>query len=348
VEFALQKNSTSMAAKREQALMYAHNVFADLYDPADTACVFILTVLYSQLHGRIMGLAVDAAWPTTASCVASGGKAFWKCATLNLITLHDVTEGRLARVFQGLLAALVSPTLPPPARQPSGCSAADVRHKIDLDAGVVYKFFNNTGRESVPQIVRSSVAWTGLGRATVVAGPTAKNKQDELGHMIIIRYLYLAGEHTARTVGQVRDVIQDLYTIHSRHFCHADVREANIVFSSDPGVKSQLIDFDLSGQPGKDTYPTGYNAVKDGERHPKASRGQTMEYAHDHFSLAAIMQFYRCVDEPVAPLWTKATALVKDGHLEQAVSTLATISEARLVRLLLVEAAHHPTGSPPR
>jgi serine/threonine protein kinase len=144
-------------------------------------------------------------------------------------------------------------------------------------------------------------------------------------------------------------VIQDLNTIHGRGYCHADVREANIVFSSDPGVKSKFIDFDLSGRSHVDKYPARFNnAIKDGERHVGASGSQTMQYAHDHFSLAVIMRFYHCVDEAAEPLWTQATALVKDGHLEQAVSTLATICEARLVRSSLAVGAHQPTGSPPK
>jgi hypothetical protein len=51
-----------------------------------------------------------------------------------------------------------------------------------------------------------------------------------------------------------------------------------------------LLDFDLSGQPGK-TYPPGFNqGIPDGVRHSDAVSGRPMQFAHDVFSLIAMLK----------------------------------------------------------
>lgn len=122
----------------------------------------------------------------------------------------------------------------------------------------------------------------------------------------IISYPYIPGCHLAQNVAQFVAVVRQMRKMHASGWCHADVREANIVFSF-PVDGSRLIDFDFAYHPGEsDTsakYPPRWNgAIDDGVRHPDARSGAAKRLEHDTFSLHSVMCLYEPVPEPNSPV----------------------------------------------
>eukprot|EP00047_Mylnosiga_fluctuans_P013834 m.33657 g.33657 ORF g.33657 m.33657 type:complete len:359 (-) comp5129_c0_seq2:222-1298(-) len=294
----------SRGDKALQLQKYAMNVATDLFTPTDAGCILGVVAIFDGL-GPMVALKVDAYWQTPLSEVV--GAANCRClATTNLVNFEElpITRDTLQAVFNGLHAALISPHLPPPTRL---CGISNVQHRFSMPAdgdGYVHKYFNNLHRKMETEIVRSTVVWAALSRCEFVAGRLPATKADELGQVFIIRYRFIEGGPVASTIAQFVAIINDLLTIHQAGFCHADVREANIVFTT-RAEDSKLIDLDLSGRANVDTYPPHYYPIPDGVRHPDALPNATMTTAHDRFSLAAIMGFYQ-PDGAGRTAWAKA------------------------------------------
>eukprot|EP00047_Mylnosiga_fluctuans_P000182 m.188242 g.188242 ORF g.188242 m.188242 type:complete len:554 (+) comp10023_c0_seq3:339-2000(+) len=315
-----------------QLQKYAMNVTTDLFSPDDAGCILAITVIFDGL-GPLVALKVDAYWQTPFSGVV--GATRHRClaaSTLVNIEGMPVTRGQLQAVFNGLYAALVRPQQPLPARL---CGVSqDRQQRLCIADNYVYKYFNNLGRKTEADIVRSAVVWVALSRCDLVAGRSPATKAEERGQVIIIRYRFIAGSHIATTVAQFVDVINDLQAIHEAGFCHADVREANILFApAGAAARSQFIDFDLSGRADIDTYPPRYYPIPDGKRHAAAQPYEVMAMAHDRFSLAAIMQFYQ-PDDACSTAWTEAVRVLPlDQGLTAARGLLQQYGGCHLVRI---------------
>jgi serine/threonine protein kinase len=106
--------------------------------------------------------------------------------------------------------------------------------------------------------------------------------------MTIIRYPKIEGGHVPQTLAHVCSLLGAVIALHHNGVVHADLRFYNVVFKTDN--MAALLDFDLSGQPGK-TYPPGFNqGIPDGVRHSDAVSGRPMQFAHDVFSLIAMLK----------------------------------------------------------
>lgn len=333
------------SAKVMQVRKYAMNVLGDLCAPEEPHAIFTVAVMYDT-RGVLASVVVDAYWLTREAAPVK--QALYRCVAHlnNICTVQssEVSELALTRVFRALRAAVVSPTLPLPTALCADLTKPDDRMKV-VD-GKVYKYFNNLNRQYAEQIARSTVVWRALGRAETVAGPPATRKDMEVGHLFILCYAFISGGHEATRVQQWMEVIEDLQSVQAAGFCHADVREANMVFSDRDGVRSRLIDFDLSGRHAQDTYPRRFYPIADGARHEGAVSAAVMLMEHDWFSLAAIMDFYVFEEDPQG-IWTQATTAVRAGDLAQAIDALRRCSHGRVKRLR-VGSITSATGSPPR
>lgn len=78
---------------------------------------------------------------------------------------------------------------------------------------------------------------------------------------------YVDGSHRPRSDAQVAMIILGLDMIHKNQYVHSDIREQNLVFSSD-GKNAYIIDFDLTDKVNT-VYPECYNTNLS-ERHRKA------------------------------------------------------------------------------
>jgi serine/threonine protein kinase len=118
----------------------------------------------------------------------------------------------------------------------------------------------------------------------------------------IISYPYIEGCQIADNVAQFVAIARRLQEMHAAGWCHADVREANMVFTV-PAANSRLIDFDFSHEVrdashtadtrSAATYPPNWNPhIEDGKRHASATAGAKIRFEHDIFSLQAVMRLY--------------------------------------------------------
>jgi serine/threonine protein kinase len=118
----------------------------------------------------------------------------------------------------------------------------------------------------------------------------------------VLSYPYIAGTHIPLNSGQFLGIVHVLKNMHSNNICHGDIRFANLVFS---GVKSHIIDFDLSTQVGKSAkYPMGYNGnIPDGYRHPDAKPKALMQVLHDVEALRWVMAQLKPNDPDKHLIW---------------------------------------------
>ena len=173
----------------------------------------------------------------------------------------------------------------------------------------------------------------------------------------VLDYKYVEGSHTAGVVKQVIQVLDELRALHTKGYCHGDVRGSNIVF----GEASHLIDLDFAAQP-KDraTYPAryAYENLGDVTRHPDAKPCQRMQMAHDVAAMHSILACYKCPGLPVeAKAWKRALALLSGQapSLDKCLVALDRISALTLVKLsgdagtaAGVPFKEQGTGSPPQ
>eukprot|EP00048_Salpingoeca_helianthica_P002527 m.58024 g.58024 ORF g.58024 m.58024 type:complete len:678 (-) comp12156_c0_seq1:239-2272(-) len=115
----------------------------------------------------------------------------------------------------------------------------------------------------------------------------------------IISYPFIEGSHTAQNAGQLVVIARCVLDMHTAGWCHADIREANMVFTH-PAAESRLIDFDfarnLSHEGANARYPPNWNpSIDDGKRHPDAKAEETMHFEHDLFALHAVLSLYQPV-----------------------------------------------------
>jgi hypothetical protein len=129
-----------------------------------------------------------------------------------------------------------------------------------------------------------------------------------------VHYPYVEGSHVPQSLGQFGTLLDLTHHLHTEHnIVFADMLLRNIVFpplASDPAL---LIDFDLSGTAGRDTYPANFNVSGHlaPYRHPEALEGKVMETSHDCHALATMVEM----------LWPELVELheiVKAGQLEDA------------------------------
>ena len=114
----------------------------------------------------------------------------------------------------------------------------------------------------------------------------------------IIAFPYKNGTHGAKQPTDFIPIIDQLIKLHSLGYVHGDIRGFNIVF----GDESGLIDYDLSGIPGKRTYPQGYRQdLRDGFRLGTGDAGQddsTLDTYHDWFAFGKLMFVYHKWNAP--------------------------------------------------
>lgn len=174
------------------------------------------------------------------------------------------------------------------------------------------------------------------------------------GQLQIIRYKYKEGSHIPTVVKQLADIVRELTILHSQNYVHGDMRLANCVFvsgndertASMPGMSAGavalttsklgfLIDFDYAGvMQHTHLYPVGFNeSLPDVQRHPDAKEGQPIRSEHDWFSLASIFDLFRPADAALVDEWKTATAEVKCGNHEAALSILETMADKTLMNV---------------
>ncbi len=170
----------------------------------------------------------------------------------------------------------------------------------------------------------------------------------------VLDYKYVEGSHTAGVVKQVIQVLDELRALHTKGYCHGDVRGSNIVF----GEASHLIDLDFAAQPKhRATYPTryAYENLGDVTRHPDAKPCQRMQMAHDVAAMHSILACYKC--PRAAKAWEAALALLSGQapSLDKCLVALHHISALTLVKLsgnagtaAGVPFKEQGTGSPPQ
>eukprot|EP00007_Cunea_sp_BSH-02190019_P006533 CAMPEP_0174241490 /NCGR_PEP_ID=MMETSP0417-20130205/23530_1 /TAXON_ID=242541 /ORGANISM="Mayorella sp, Strain BSH-02190019" /LENGTH=746 /DNA_ID=CAMNT_0015320737 /DNA_START=43 /DNA_END=2283 /DNA_ORIENTATION=- len=126
---------------------------------------------------------------------------------------------------------------------------------------------------------------------------TAEHDIELLGRrpLRVLRYPRVEGSHLATSVKQLIAMVEAVVVLHDRETVHGDLRLANVLFR-EQAPYAVLIDFDFAGRPGQATYPLAWQKVGDGRRHPKVKGGRPLQFAHDAFSLYALVTFFRPCD----------------------------------------------------
>jgi hypothetical protein len=108
----------------------------------------------------------------------------------------------------------------------------------------------------------------------------------------VLRYPRVRGSHLAESVRQLSGLVEAVLALHVREAVHGDLRLGNVLFR-ERAPFAVLIDLDFAGRPGQATYPLTFQKVGDGKRHPGAKGGRPLQYAHDAYSLYALLTFFR-------------------------------------------------------
>ena len=122
------------------------------------------------------------------------------------------------------------------------------------------------------------------------------------GSVLVIKYKYVKGTHYASRVSHFREIACCISEMHGEDTVHGDIRGFNMLHPYPPtdneehngGIsESLLIDFDLSGTPGKDRYPPGYSkTVKDNAFDRSGAAGHAMQKVDDWKDLGSVMAHY--------------------------------------------------------
>eukprot|EP01094_Clydonella_sp_ATCC50884_P015404 TRINITY_DN25_c0_g1_i6.p1 TRINITY_DN25_c0_g1~~TRINITY_DN25_c0_g1_i6.p1 ORF type:complete len:480 (-),score=96.99 TRINITY_DN25_c0_g1_i6:100-1470(-) len=124
----------------------------------------------------------------------------------------------------------------------------------------------------------------------------------DLGDLKVLEYKKIEGSHWPTTGEHVRLMIDNLTSLHGNNFVHGDIRASNMLFGEHGG----FIDFDFGGAHGDRKYPEGYNPnINDGKRHVGAREKQPLEFSHDWFSLAAVMELVEPQDGAQRERWNR-------------------------------------------
>jgi serine/threonine protein kinase len=158
---------------------------------------------------------------------------------------------------------------------------------------------------------------------------------------VIISYPYVSGSSIPTECSDFANIITQLNFMHERSFVHGDIRLSNMIFSLHG--KSTLIDFDFTGIQGQNKYPEGFvEVLADTVRHPEAKGGQLLRTEHDLFSMAAVMQLFKCSNSD----WDRVCDDVGCGRLVEAASSLSRLSEPIKMRAR-AQLDFFGSGSPP-
>jgi hypothetical protein len=139
-----------------------------------------------------------------------------------------------------------------------------------------------------------------------------------------VRYPFVEGSHWPHDLGQFGSVLDLTLCLHTTHnIVFADMLLQNIVFAIDK--PAMLIDFDLSGEAGVDTYPPEYNVEGDlaPYRHRRARSKKVMETIHDCYALAAMAR-------KLWPGLTELHELLLAGKLAEASTVCHSADKSRL------------------
>ena len=126
------------------------------------------------------------------------------------------------------------------------------------------------------------------------------------GSVIVIKYKFVDGTHIASKVSHFREIAYCISCMHQAGIVHGDIRGFNMLHPhpeyKETGItKSQLIDFDLFGSHGQDTYPPGYAPDVKENQFPRAGRsGSIMHKLDDWRDLASAMANYTIEDDKKA------------------------------------------------
>ena len=132
-------------------------------------------------------------------------------------------------------------------------------------------------------------------------------------------------------------IARELERLHRMGYCHGDIRVSNLILHPKESGQAKLVDFDLSGKTGQQTYPSSLLNLVDGARNPtvkEAIQSETIGRVnlfpeHDWFSLAAAMKCFDATNENDTELWKEFIEQIeqKSGScaLDEAVLTDKTV-----------------------
>ncbi len=160
-------------------------------------------------------------------------------------------------------------------------------------------------------------------------------------NLSFVQYPSIDGTHRPSVVGHFISGLQLLMKMKASNHVHGDLRLANIIFKSDQSTG--FIDWDLGGVCGTRLYLPNFNPdIEDGRRHSDARPDNKLQFEHDWFAFAAIMEFYTpaaaatntvttATDSTVKDSWSSAFDLVRGGKLSAAIDILQPLTKVRLV-----------------
>ena len=130
------------------------------------------------------------------------------------------------------------------------------------------------------------------------------------GSICIIKYKRVNGTHYASQASHFLDIATCISEMHERDIVHGDIRGFNMLhpYSRDKNItdgikKSLLIDFDFSGQPGRDKYPPGYSEqVVDNNDVRSGKAGEEMQKVDDWKDLGSAIGCYEINEESLRSL----------------------------------------------
>jgi hypothetical protein len=115
--------------------------------------------------------------------------------------------------------------------------------------------------------------------------------EDEGKDVCILVMPFLEGNHYPSCAGDFLPIVNQIEEMHKNGHVHGDLRLANVIFN---GEKSQIIDFDWSGEVRKKCYPDGWVLkIPDGQRHARVKAGRQLLKCHDWFALLGMMKMFR-------------------------------------------------------
>ena len=119
------------------------------------------------------------------------------------------------------------------------------------------------------------------------------------GTVLVLRYGFVKGSHIATKASDFKAIAECIKSMHAVNIVHSDIRGFNMLHPVSGGIQvSRLIDFDLCGQPGVDSYHPGFSEMVCDNCFPRSGKPEKKVQKRDDWQeLASVMAHYTIFDD---------------------------------------------------